>query len=510
MKRYKRVTCGILASLLLLACPIRARATSVGAAVAVGSYAVSEILAALGVLAGTSAVAVLIGTWDDEDTYEAQGALNELGTYAQMVYNNARSDIEEVAEKYQAIEETLIALVTSAWGTTVTGIKALVSDLKPYLKSIYGWGYIGEQWLVPTVPDQEVWAKTSWSTLDFYALPTTPAVLVPFMANDSSYTLFLTVFTPSSYTDVANVQNWYFNNTLDIFGIYDASAKQLYFYKRDAASSSYASYSAYTYSAYLYENGTFKYNVSSTSYWQHTSCYCSPSVAGSLAFPVFGSVTDAEYYVSTGEALNTYTSGTVPMTVEGFNEDVAGLDVDVISDALDIPASDEIAASNLIAISDAYTSGSVTDICDTLTSSGLSVTATDIPADDSADVSLGDILEGVVALPGTLVDTISDWLTVEVEEEEAEEELTIPSMIAEKFPFCIPFDFIYLIETLSAERETPRFEIPIKIDYAFVNYEQVFVVDFEEWDGAVTTLRVMLDILFCACLISGTRALIKG
>lgn len=288
------------------------------------------------------------------------------------------------------------------------------------------------------------------------------------------------------------------------------TTKQLDFYKRDAESSSYALYSADACSAYLYEDGTFKFSYSSTSYWSRSSCYCSPADAGSLAFPVFGSITDAEYYVSTGEALNTYTSGTVPMTVEGFNEDVAGLAVDAISDALDIPASDEIASSNLIAISDAYTSGSVTDICDTLTSSGLSVTATDIPADDSADVSLGDILEGVVALPGTLVDTISDWLTVEVEEEEAEEELTIPSMIAEKFPFCIPFDFIYLIETLSAERETPRFEIPIKIDYAFVNYEQVFVVDFEEWDGAVTTPRVMLDILFCACLISGTRALIKG
>ena len=259
MKRYKRVTCGILASLLLLACPIRARATSVGAAVAVGSYAVSEILAALGVLAGTSAVAVLIGTWDDEDTYEAQGALNELGTYAQMVYNNARSDIEEVAEKYQAIEETLIALVTSAWGTTVTGIKALVSDLKPYLKSIYGWGYIGEQWLVPTVPDLEVWAETSWSTLDFYPLPTTG--LVPPVSTMEEYTLFLTVFCPSGYSDVANVQNWYFYNALDIFGVYDVTTKQLDFYKRDAESSSYALYSADACSAYLYEDGTFKFSL---------------------------------------------------------------------------------------------------------------------------------------------------------------------------------------------------------------------------------------------------------
>ena len=52
--------------------------------------------------------------------------------------------------------------------------------------------------------------------------------------------------------------------------------------------------------------------------------------------------------------------------------------------------------------------------------------------------------------------------------------------------------------------------IPMKFDYEFFHYDEEFVVDFAEWDKAVTVLRVMLDVLFCAGLIVGTRSLIRG
>ena len=92
------------------------------------------------------------------------------------------------------------------------------------------------------------------------------------------------------------------------------------------------------------------------------------------------------------------------------------------------------------------------------------------------------------------------------EASEVEEQLSVPGIISEKFPFCIPFDVIYLIETLAADRETPRFVIPIDIKYEFVQYHE----DFSQWDPAVAIFRVMLDLLFCACLIAATRSLIRG
>lgn len=43
-------------------------------------------------------------------------------------------------------------------------------------------------------------------------------------------------------------------------------------------------------------------------------------------------------------------------------------------------------------------------------------------------------------------------------------DLDIPSMIATKFPFCIPFDFIRIIGVFCADPKTPVFRIPISTD----------------------------------------------
>lgn len=355
------------------------------------------------------------------------------------------------------------------------------------------------------VPDSEVWGVTTWSTLDFYNLPSSPAVLYPPVANDSTYTLFLTVVCPSGInSSVANVQNWYYPNSVNMFGIYDASNKNLQFYERNASDLTYVSSKCQAYSAFYYEDGSYYVKPSSTSYWSREYTYCSPAVAGSLPFPVFSTVADAEHYVNTGEVLNTYVSGTVPVEVVGFNEEVAGLGADAVSDTFNLPVSGEAAAENIVSLSDAYANGTAADIADVITAGGLAV---DVPA---GDVSLGDILDSVVALPGSIADALSDLLTVDIADEEVESELSVPAMITEKFPFCIPFDLIYLVEALAAEPEVPRFEIPIRIDYLFIHYDETFIVDFAEWQEVVDILHYMLDFLFCVILITSTRGLIKG
>lgn len=507
LKRFKQSLCAALSCLILFLCPMRAYAIGTTLAITVGSFTIGQILAAVGVLAGGAAVAVLIGNWNDEATYLSLGAIMKLGSYAQRVYGNARSDNPEIAKKYQKIEQALIACMSSSWGSTITGIQPLAADLKEFLSSVYGYGTMGKLWQVPTVPDSEEWGISEWSSRDFYPLPTSPAVLVPFMANNPDYTLFLTSYVTCTWSPkIMNIQNWYYINTLDIFGIYHATTRTLTTYKRNAATSTYSEFSAYAYSAFLDADGVFMDKVSSTSYWQRPTIRCSPADAGELSFPVFTTIADAEHYVSTGEALNTYVSGTIAMEVDGFREDLAALEDSVISDVFALPSSAEAAASHVSDLVDVYPAGTIADVQETITASGLKVGASDIPG--TGDLTLSDVVSGILAIPGAIVQAIEDFFTISTED--VEQFLSLPDTICSKFPFCIPFDLAHLISALFAEPQAPKFVFPLKLDYEFLHIDYEFVIDLTEWEQAATTLRILLDILFCACLIGGTRSLIGG
>jgi len=495
MAKAKRTACAFLAAFLLILAPVR----SYGAATAVvtaGGYAVSHILAACGILLGTGAAAVLIGTWDDADTYRVQGAAGKLGAYAQHVYDGARDAAGEAMEKYQKIEETLTALVSSKWGNAVSGIRLLVEDLKVYCTHLYGYGYSGQFWHVPAVPVDEIWNVTQWSSTDCFPLPTTPAALVPAVANDPDFTLYLTSYCVSPYGSAMNIQNWYYANTLDIFEVYDQASMTLTTYQRNAENSTYTEYAGAAYSAYVYEDGTLKYNVDAMSYWYRSTVFCVPADAGALPFPVFGTLADAENYVSTGAAENTYEAGAVPMQVDAFREDLAALDVEAVSDVLTLPQTEDAAAENMASLEAVYPGAAVKDVEQVLSENGLAVTITDVP------------VEGEQTIPGQIADVIEGILAADPDE--AEEKLSLPAMMKEKFPFCIPFDFIHLVKALAAEREVPRFEIPLEFHYGDFHYSELFIVDMSMFDPVVSVFRVMLDLLFCAGLIAATRSLIRG
>lgn len=505
----KRAACAALSSVMILASPVYSYAMATGAAVTVGAYTIGCVLAAVGVLAGGAAVAVLIGSWDSEESYLSLGASGRLGCYAQMVYNNARSSVAGVAAKYQAIELVMIASVTAQWGSSITGVRALAADLKEFLTSVYGYGTMGQTWYAPVVPDAETWGVTMWSSRDFYPLPSTPAVLVPPMVNNPDFSLFLTSYCTCTWSpEYMNVQNWYYDSTLDIFGVYDVSDRTLKTYERDAANSRYAEYAGYAYSVFVNEAGTFKYSVSSTSYWQRSALLCSPDDAGALPFPVFGSMAAAERYVSTGEVADTYVAGTVPMEVEGFRLDLASLTADILSDTFDLPSSAQAAADHASALADVYMAGTVADVKEAIRAGGLDMEGevTDVP--ETGDLTLADILSGIRALPGSIAQAVSDAFSFSAQE--AQEQLSVPEIISSKFPFCVPFDAAYLVGILCAEPQAPRFLIPFKVDYEGFHIDEEFVVDLSAFEDAAFLLRVLLDLLFCACLISGTRSLIRG
>lgn len=75
------------------------------------------------------------------------------------------------------------------------------------------------------------------------------------------------------------------------------------------------------------------------------------------------------------------------------------------------------------------------------------------------------------------------------------------------FPFCIPFDFIHLLQALSAEPETPRFEIPVKLD--FIDVDTSFVIDLAWMDPIMKIWRLGELGLFIVMLMMGTRKVIK-
>ena len=90
------------------------------------------------------------------------------------------------------------------------------------------------------------------------------------------------------------------------------------------------------------------------------------------------------------------------------------------------------------------------------------------------------------------------------------------------FPFCIPFDLIHLLETLDAEPEAPRFEIPVDIEVddpfprgrssgKMIDYETTMVVDMADYEEPIKVIRLFEIIFFIIGLMMITRQhMIKG
>lgn len=76
------------------------------------------------------------------------------------------------------------------------------------------------------------------------------------------------------------------------------------------------------------------------------------------------------------------------------------------------------------------------------------------------------------------------------------------------FPFCIPFDLVYLLDVLDAEPQAPRFEIPLKLPAYGIDY--TFVIDLSDFESVAAVFRTFETILFILGLILLTRELIQG
>lgn len=135
----------------------------------------------------------------------------------------------------------------------------------------------------------------------------------------------------------------------------------------------------------------------------------------------------------------------------------------------------------------------------------------DIPYDKVVDQSTGKTLDdtdtgtdtdkpskpGTDTGTGTPSDTVN-WPSAS--------DLSLPQLIASKFPFCLPFDVIRLVSLLDAEPKAPVFKLPLK--YSTVMDEEI-VLDVSQWDDVIKVVRWGELIVFVAALIYVTRNYIK-
>lgn len=75
------------------------------------------------------------------------------------------------------------------------------------------------------------------------------------------------------------------------------------------------------------------------------------------------------------------------------------------------------------------------------------------------------------------------------------------------FPFCIPFDFITLLDVLDAEPVAPRFEFPVVIPA--LDYQETVIIDMSIFDEVAEIIRLCETISFIIFLMFATSKVIR-
>ncbi|MEG1726065.1 MAG: hypothetical protein RR313_11790, partial [Anaerovoracaceae bacterium] len=91
-----------------------------------------------------------------------------------------------------------------------------------------------------------------------------------------------------------------------------------------------------------------------------------------------------------------------------------------------------------------------------------------------------------------------------------EDDMNVPKLpsLNDKFPFCVPFDLIHLIQALSATPKSPKWEIPFK--FPSFGIDESLTLDLTRYETVAEIVRITTVISFIFFLILVTRRLIKG
>jgi hypothetical protein len=81
-----------------------------------------------------------------------------------------------------------------------------------------------------------------------------------------------------------------------------------------------------------------------------------------------------------------------------------------------------------------------------------------------------------------------------------------------KFPFCIPWDVVDLVSSVSAEKKAPKWELPFKMGNKTFGYkvDEKVIIDLSKYETLAVICRWFFRIMFILSLVIITRYLIKG
>lgn len=124
----------------------------------------------------------------------------------------------------------------------------------------------------------------------------------------------------------------------------------------------------------------------------------------------------------------------------------------------------------------------------------------DVPTDTLVDVGTGEKVDTDVNNPDVpdVKPDVPNWPSTG--------DLSIPALIASKFPFSLPFDVARLIGVLQADPVAPVFRFPLK--YGTIMNDEI-VLDLSRWSNVVEVIRWGELIAFVAGLVYATRNYIK-
>ena len=132
--------------------------------------------------------------------------------------------------------------------------------------------------------------------------------------------------------------------------------------------------------------------------------------------------------------------------------------------------------------------------------------------DNLAGDTVSTVLPGTDEQAQTLVDNPSAvW---DVSTVDYDGSINLPSVDSsvwfDKFPFCIPFDFIKLFSSFTAEPEAPKFHILVlpANSFGLSNEDIYWDIDFSDYDVLVKILRLFVGLGFLYFLMIKTRGLI--
>lgn len=536
MRLCKRILCLSLALLLLVIFPLTSLAAP-AVVPTVSEYIFDTLLSANGIDTSLSSVSSWLGQWSGYDDYVAQGKRGELGSFSQYLYNLSHSATDE-AVRQKALENinTMTDWMSMDWSDVggkevslgngilngwVDGAKGSAADLtaslQGYLKTFSSYGTEAlEYFKNPVLTEYPV----EWTKPDNFG-----TMIASYTEIDETYSSTLNRFT-DIYLTSSFSSSPYVHKPYGFLVAYDVSRGKwsIGFSYVSASPGSFGKVLPLTLLAhtgtYLRTTGEIKSN-GTVEIKGHSGTKLTPAVINQLPFPVFANEAAADAYAQSQILENVYNKISQGLPVAGVNMDAQTLELKVVPSVITLPQTGELAAELLDQLDEAM--DRIDELEAALKNAGLAIGWQDVvlptvkptesettgEGEETGKVTLADVIAKVEAVPAA----ISAFFEKKVEPDDLEvdaENMKLPVSLADKFPFCIPFDVAYLVKSMNASSQVPKFELPFKIHYQNINYEHTFVVDLSDWDTAVHILRTMLDLLFIAGLMSVTRDLIRG